>query len=97
MLVSDESGVEWEMFTLMRGVEKPQRYTGHFNYIFFVVRGHTYLTLGDRYNVPNTEAPLAPGFSAKVQLGNYYSIRNATATSPVTFMFYKVRGTAPAG
>ncbi len=95
MLVGDESGVEWGMFTLMGGVEKPQRYTGHFHYIFFVVCGRAYLTLGDRYNVANTEASLAPGYSAEVQRGNYYSIRNAAATSPVTFMFYKVQRTAP--
>jgi hypothetical protein len=37
MLVGDASGVEWGMFLLMGGVVKPQRYTDHFDYIFFVV------------------------------------------------------------
>jgi hypothetical protein len=96
MLVCDVSGVEWGMFTLMGGVEKPQRFTGQFHYIFFVVCGLAYLTLGDAYNVPYTEAPMAPGFCAEVQRGNYYSIRNADAKAPVTFMFYKTPGPAEA-
>ncbi len=94
MLVGDVSGVEWGMFTLMGGAVKPQRYTDHFHYIFFIVCGRAYLTLGDRYIVPYSEAPLAPGFAAEVQRGNYYSIRNADATAPVTFLFYKARGPA---
>jgi hypothetical protein len=34
---------------------------------------------------------LTLGYIAKVQHGHYYSIRNANAIAPVTFLFFKVR------
>jgi uncharacterized RmlC-like cupin family protein len=49
MAFHDVAGVEWGMFTLMRGARKPQRYTNQHHYILFVVCGRARLTLGDQY------------------------------------------------
>jgi mannose-6-phosphate isomerase-like protein (cupin superfamily) len=94
--VRDVNGVQWGMLTLMGGVTKPQHHTGQFHYIFFVVWGRAYLTLGDRYTVPYEEVPMAQGFVTEVQRGNCYSIRNAYPTAPVTFMFCNTLGPMPA-
>jgi hypothetical protein len=34
---------------------------------------------------------MAPGFSAEVPRGNYYSVENADATAPVAFLLYRLR------
>ncbi len=92
----DVMGVEWGMITLMAGGTKPQRHTGRFHYIFFVVWGRAHPTLGDQYTVPYEEVPMAQGFVAEVQQENCYSIRNADALAPVTFLFCKTPGPMPA-
>jgi hypothetical protein len=95
MLVCDLSG-RWGLSALLGGAKKPRRYTGRCHYIFYVVCGRTFLTIGDEYKVPYSDTLLAEGFSAEGPRGNYYAVRNADAAAPATFLFYKTPGTAPA-
>jgi hypothetical protein len=92
MPVSHVSGVAWGLFRLMGGEEKPQRYTGPYHYILYVLRGRACLTIGDEYKLPCTDIPVTEGFSAEVPRGNFYSIRNVNATAPVMFVIYKTPG-----
>jgi mannose-6-phosphate isomerase-like protein (cupin superfamily) len=89
LFVQDVTGVEWGVLAMMSGEEKPQRYTDRYHYIFFVVRGRAYFTLGDEYTVLLTRAPVVEGSTINVPRGNYYSIKNANASTPVTLIFYK--------
>jgi hypothetical protein len=87
--VRDVAGVEWGVFALMGGEEKPQRYTHRHHYIFFVVPDRTCFALGDEYTVPLTRVPEAEGSTVHVSRGNYYGIENADAAAPVTLALYK--------
>lgn len=69
-----------------------QRYTGRHNFVFFIVYGRARLTLGDLHCVPYRNLLLAPSFSADVPRVNYFSIRNASAKLPITFLFAKLTG-----
>ncbi len=91
MLVRDVTGVEWGLFTLMGGAEKPQRFTDQYHCLFFVLRGRACFTIGDEYTVPLTKFTVAEGSTAQVPRGNYYSIKNADAAVLATFMFYRTR------
>jgi hypothetical protein len=92
MHISNVPGVEWGVFELMCGKEKPQSCTNHYHHIIFVLRGHACLTLGDGYAVRCTDIPLAEGDAVEVERGNDCSIRNTDATLPAAFLYLKTRG-----
>ncbi len=96
MHVSHVPGVEWGLFELPGGAEKPQSGTGPYHYIIFMLRGRACLTLGDGYVVPCTDIPLAEGVMVEVPRGNDYSVRNTDASLPATFQYFKTRGHAGA-
>ncbi len=89
MLVSDVSGVEWGLFSLRAGAAKPMRYTHACHYVFFVVCGAAFVTMGSSYAARRQRAYVTPGFAFEVPRGNFYAVANAQADAPVTIMFVK--------
>jgi mannose-6-phosphate isomerase-like protein (cupin superfamily) len=92
MLISDVSGAEWGLFSLMTDAEKPMRYTHNCHYVFFIVCGVAYVTLGSSYAAVRQRVYVTPGFVFEVPRGNFYAIANAHAKGPVTIMFVKAPG-----
>jgi hypothetical protein len=97
MHVQSVAGVEWGLFVLMGGQEKAPCYTSHYHYILYAVRGRAYLTLGDGYKVPCTDALLAEGFVAEVPRGNHFGLKNADAALHATFLYYRIRAAGRGG
>jgi hypothetical protein len=74
--------------------EKAPCQTDQNHYIIYDVRGGTYLTHGDWYEVPCADAPLGEGFVAEVPRANRYWIKDAGATLHTAFLRYRTRASA---
>jgi hypothetical protein len=74
MLVSNVTGVEWGVFSLMGIAEKPRLFTDQYHCLFFVLRDRASFTIGHKYKVPLTEFKVAEGFTAQVPRGHYFRI-----------------------
>ncbi len=80
-------GIEWVVFLLMGGEDRPQRYIDWHRYIFGV-HGSVF-TLCDEYSALLTRVAVTQESIMDVPRGSHYSIENAFDAVPVMLIFYK--------